>query len=159
VTSEGANDSVIGLGYLGLEVNKPEDWLLSLLACLEWRRVRQPRMGQSHFATMTTRKRIRLHRSKADDIAYLGFEVADQAALGEVTRHLEAAGTMVRAAALRSLTTARGSRCSRSSKIQTVFASSSSVGPSVNQPHSNRLSCLLALSLVTRAWPCAAVRR
>jgi catechol 2,3-dioxygenase-like lactoylglutathione lyase family enzyme len=99
--------SIAGLGYLGLEVDKPEDWVAFATRVLGMQ-ARSPEVdGTIPLRYDDRAQRIRLHRGKADDISYLGFEAADQEALAEVARRLEAAGTTVRAGKPEELT-ARG---------------------------------------------------
>src|SRR5262245_19150639 len=88
--------SVVGLGYLGLEVDKPEEWAAFATRVLGME-ARPPAVdGAIPLRYDGQEQRIRLHRGKADDIAYLGFEVPDKSGLRELTRRLEAAGTVVR---------------------------------------------------------------
>jgi 2,3-dihydroxybiphenyl 1,2-dioxygenase len=89
--------SVIGLGYLGLDVDKPEDWLAFATRVLGMEARPPAADGAIPLRYDDHEQRIRLHRGKSDDIAYLGLEVAEEAALAEVVRRLEAAGTAVRA--------------------------------------------------------------
>jgi len=89
--------SVARLGYLGLEVRKPGDWVAFATRVLGME-VRPPAVdGAIPLRYDDQAQRIRLHQGKADDITYLGLEVADKSALAELTRRLEAAGTAVRA--------------------------------------------------------------
>src|SRR4051795_12701641 len=88
--------SVARLGYLGLEVRKPDDWI-SFAARVLGMELRPPAVdGAIPLRYNDQAQRIRLHPGNSDDIAYLGLEVSDNSALRELTRRLEAAGTVVR---------------------------------------------------------------
>ena len=85
--------SVARLGYLGLEVRKPDDGVAFATRVLGME-VRPPAVdGAIPLRYDDPAQRIRLHQGKADDIIYLGLEVADKSALAELTRRVEAAGT------------------------------------------------------------------
>src|SRR5262249_17558567 len=99
--------SVARLGYLGLEVRKPDDWVAFATRVLGME-VRPPAAdGAIPLRYDDQAQRIRLHPGNSDDIAYLGLEVSDKSALDDLTRRLEAAGTGVRTGRLEELT-ARG---------------------------------------------------
>jgi 2,3-dihydroxybiphenyl 1,2-dioxygenase len=85
---------IAALGYIGLEVSDMEGWKSFAHDELGVQWVDVPD-GTSRLRIDDYASRIRLHEGPSDDLAYLGWEVRDEAALRRLTGKLERAGASV----------------------------------------------------------------
>lgn len=85
---------VQALGYIGFGVSDVEAWVRFATGFLGMQAV--PRAdGTVDLRMDSYSSRIRLHPDGSDDVAYLGWEVSDRAALDALAQRLRAAGTDV----------------------------------------------------------------
>lgn len=82
------------LGYVGLEISDPERWCAFAGGILGLQPA--PRgVGVVDLRMDDYASRIRLHEGPADDLAYAGWEVADERALAQLAARLDSAGCVV----------------------------------------------------------------
>lgn len=84
--------AVTGLGYVGLNVRDLGAWRAFAQDVLSMQCVEDRGDGAMRLRMDEHQFRFILHEGDADDVAYVGFEVADEAALAEIERQLLANG-------------------------------------------------------------------
>jgi 2,3-dihydroxybiphenyl 1,2-dioxygenase len=86
--------SIESLGYLGLKVKDPDAWSVFAADVLGMMPA-EAAAGAARFRLDEQAWRIALETGEADDVAYLGFEVAGPAELDSVARRLAEGGVAV----------------------------------------------------------------
>ncbi len=85
-------NGIRGLGYLGLGVSDLDAWESFATEILGLQSAGRADDGTLHLRMDEYEYRFALHRDASDDLAYVGWEVADASALREVADRLRAAG-------------------------------------------------------------------
>lgn len=87
---------VTELGYVGLHVSDPEAWKDYAANCIAAEVLDEGDSDRFYLRLDNWHHRLVLHVGDQDDLAYLGWRVADAAALIEIREKLSAAGIEVR---------------------------------------------------------------
>lgn len=86
--------TIASLGYLGFRVKSPKDWTSYAVDVIGLMQVQSPN-GSCRFRTDSHAWRIAIEEGDADDIAYVGFEVAGPREFEDMRQHLAANGIAV----------------------------------------------------------------
>ena len=93
-----ANAKVTELGYLGFTITNADAWRSYAAECVGFEVLDEGEGDRFYLRMDYWHHRFVLHLGKEDDVAYLGWRVADAAALDEMRARLETAGYEVRVA-------------------------------------------------------------
>jgi len=87
--------SVQQLGYIGLNVSRPDDWRALASDILGLEETGEGPDGSVYFTNDAYQRRVLLHQSDRSDIAYAGWEVFTPTDLQKITDQLRDAGATV----------------------------------------------------------------
>jgi 2,3-dihydroxybiphenyl 1,2-dioxygenase len=95
ITTRSAPVGVLQLGYLGFEVSAPDAWERFATEVLGLKVGQRLEGGGFTLRIDSYRSRFFVEPGPKDDVAVIGWQVKDEAALGEITGRLEGAGCPV----------------------------------------------------------------
>ena len=91
-------NEIAQLGYIGFEVRDVRAWQAFATNVLGLQLGARTDSGAVTLRMDERERRIALHEGERDDLAYVGWEIRDEAALGSLARRLDAEGIPVREA-------------------------------------------------------------
>ena len=89
---------VTELGYLGLNISDAAAWRAYATECVGLEVLEEGEPDRFYLRMDNWHHRLALHVGAQDDLAYLGWRVADAAALDDMARQLSDAGIIIRVA-------------------------------------------------------------